>query len=142
MADNQAQTTNQETRQSPASEGGAEGRTPEQEVLDLRSQLAERDALIADHAGELATAAGHYRDAKLAAMPHLPPVLIAGASVGEVDASIAAAEATIASVREHDATAARGPMGFQPNQGGGERGVDTSKMSPTEKIAAGLQRRA
>ena len=142
MADNQSQATSQETQQSQASEGGGAAATPEQELEALRGQLAERDAVIADHAGEMATAAARYREARIAASPHLPPALITGATIADVDASITAAEAVLTSVREHDAATARRPIGFQPGQGGGERGVDTSKLTPQQKIAAGLERRA
>ena len=109
------------------------------DVVSLRQQVADRDAAVAAGQQALTEAAAKYRDARLASMPSIPPELVKGATVAEVDASVLAAERIVTMVRDHPAE--RGPMGFVPNQGGGERGLDTSKMTAREKILHGLGRR-
>ena len=82
-----------------------------------------------------------YRDAVLAAEPALPSELVHGATLEELEASIAAAREVVAGVRERlassAATSERGfPTGAPPR---GSRG--TSGLTAAEKIRAGLEGR-
>jgi len=88
------------------------------------------------------TAVARYREAALAAEPELPPELVAGQTVEEVDASLAAARRTVASIRQRLAEEAepstRGfPAGAPARLGGSLEG-----LSAAEKIARGLEQRA
>ncbi|MCS6801745.1 MAG: hypothetical protein RMM58_01255 [Chloroflexota bacterium] len=86
---------------------------------------------------ELAAAVAAYRQARLAADPLLPPELVVGETVAEIDASVERARAIVAQVRERvrseaarevvPAALARTP-------------VDPAALSPREKIAYGLGR--
>lgn len=89
-------------------------------------------------------AVARYREAALAAEPELPPELVTGATIEEVDASLAAARRTVAQIRERLAeesetaqSFARGfPMGAPARLGPSAEG-----LSAAEKIARGLEQR-
>ncbi len=90
---------------------------------------------------DLACAAvARYREAMLAAEPDLPPEMVRGESIEEVDASIVAARTMVARVRER--VEAR-----RPSERGFPAGAPARESSPPghltarQKIAAGLQER-
>lgn len=87
-------------------------------------------------------AVARYREAALAAEPELPPELVAGQTVEEVDASLAAARKTVAAIRQRLAESAepstRGFPAGAPARGGGA----SEGWSAAEKIARGLEQRA
>lgn len=94
----------------------------------------ERDALKE----QLNLAAAKYREAVLSASPEVPPDLVAGDSVEEVDRSLAAARKTVDAVRRQLASrtaAERVPAGAPARSG-----PDLSALSPREKIALALSR--
>lgn len=79
-----------------------------------------------------------YRDVVLEREPHLPADLVAGDSVGELDAAIDRARQTVAQVRQHldqQAQALRIPAGA-PARGS----PDVSDLSSAEKIRLGLSK--
>lgn len=100
-----------------------------------RRELEEQRALAV-------AAVARYREAALAAEPELPPELVAGQTVEEVDASLAGARRTVAAIRQRLAEAAepstRGfPAGAPARLSGSLEG-----LSAAEKIARGLEQRA
>jgi len=101
----------------------------------------ERDSLreqVASAQADLRLAAARYREAVLSASPELPPDLVAGDTVEEVDRSLVAARKTVDAVRRQladRAAAERVPAGA-PARGG----PDLSALSPREKIALALSR--
>lgn len=116
-------------------DGDAAGEDSE-ELARLRSDLdAEREARRA--------AVARYREAVLTAEPSLPPELVAGESLAEVEASVEAARRAVAQIRERlaaeaDEEAARGfPVGAP-----GRLEPSVEGMSAAEKIALGLERRS
>ena len=110
---------------------------------DAQTQLATRDeelGVLRQEAqavqASLKTAATKYRDALLASKPEVPPELVAGESVEEVDQQMEAALRMVAQLRGHlesQAQALRVPAGSPAR-----RGPDVSALSPTEKIIHGL----
>lgn len=131
------------------SEALAAGR--DADIARLRSELSERDALIAGHAADaearrvIAEAAEEgrrdatvrYRELVLDHEPDLPADLVSGDTVQEIDAAVARARETVSQVRqrfEAAAQASRVPAGAPPRGG-----IDTSSMTPAEKIRLGLQ---
>ena len=118
----------------PADEAAA-AQTSE-ELTRLRADL---DAERAAHRAAVA----RYRQAMLAAEPALPPELVAGDSLAEVDASVEAARRAVAQIRERlaaeaDEAATRGfPVGAP-----GRLEPSVEGMSAAEKIAFGLERRS
>jgi hypothetical protein len=87
---------------------------------------------------EARTAAGKYREAVLAGAPELPPELVTGESVAEIDGSLAQARQIVGHLREHLET--QGPVHVPP--GAPPRSQpDFSSLSPEEKIALGLRQR-
>ena len=106
---------------------------------ELATAHAERVALheqLASAQEALTVGAAHYREAVLATAPDVPPELVAGASVAEVDRSLAAARETVAAVQRRLAervAAERVPAGAPPRGS-----ADLSALSPREKIALAL----
>ncbi|MFN8584339.1 MAG: hypothetical protein U0446_03295 [Dehalococcoidia bacterium] len=88
------------------------------------------------------TAVARYRDAALAAEPELPPELVSGQTVEEVDASLAAARSTVASIRQRLSEGAESSMRGFPAGAPARLGGSTEGLSAAEKIARGLERRA
>ena len=118
----------------PPADEAAAAQTSE-ELTRLRADL---DAERAAHRAAVA----RYRQAVLASEPALPPELVAGDSLAEVDASVEAARRAVAQIRERlaaeaDEAATRGfPVGAP-----GRLEPSVEGMSAAEKIAFGLERR-
>jgi DNA repair exonuclease SbcCD ATPase subunit len=110
---------------------------------EAEAQLAARDeeltALRQEVEGlqaSLKAAASKYRSALLASKPEVPPDLVSGETVEEVDQQLEAALRMIAQLRDHlesQAQAVRVPTGAPAR-----RAPDLSALSPAEKIAHGL----
>ena len=118
---------------------------PEARMAALEEALrAAQDELDAAHrertelTGQVALAAEHYRTALLAAAPEVPPELVTGATVAEIDRSLAAALGTVDAVQRRlseRAAAERVPAGAPVRVG-----TDLSALRPREKIALALRR--
>lgn len=94
------------------------------------------DALTATHAEQRRQDAERYRQALLRTEPEVPPELVTGATVDEVDTSLAAARATVQAVRRHLAHQA---AGVRVPAGAPLRGEpDAGALSPRQKIALAL----
>ena len=112
---------------------------------EAQAQVAARDEELAGLRQEaealqvnLKAAASKYRDALLAGRPDVPPDLVSGETVGEVDQQLDAALRMVAQLRSHlesQAQALRVPTGAPAR-----RAPDLSALSPSEKIAYGLSR--
>ena len=112
---------------------------------EAQAQVAARDEELAGLRQEaealqvnLKAAASKYRDALLAGRPDVPPDLVSGETVEEVDQQLDAALRMVAQLRSHlesQAQALRVPTGAPAR-----RAADLSALSPGEKIAYGLSR--
>jgi len=112
---------------------------------EAQAQVAARDEEIAGLRQEsealqvnLKAAASKYRDVLLAGRPDVPPDLVSGETVEEVDQQLEAALRMVAQLRSHlesQAQALRVPTGAPAR-----RAPDLSALSPGEKIAYGLSR--
>jgi hypothetical protein len=126
--------------------------TARTEAAQLAERLADRETRAAEleqsgdglrqeieaaHAARR-EAVTRYRETLLAGSPDLPPELVMGDTLAEVDASAQAARALVARVREQVVAAetARPVPAGSPAR----RPPDTAAMSPGEKIRYGLQR--
>ena len=122
------------------------------EALDELAAIAEVD--VSAQADELATArreldvqrrearaaVERYRDAVLAAEPDLPPELVHGETLEELEASLSAARAAVAQIRDRltgDEEGGGFPVGA-PARGGSSSAV----MTAEEKIKFGLEQQA
>lgn len=132
----------------------------EGEAAGLRDRLARAEAALAERDQAFAAAgrevealqaeveaartstreaAARYRELLLASEPSLPPDLVTGASIAEVDASAESARLTVAQVRQHleqQAQALRVPAGPP-----GRVPPDLGALTPGEKIRLGLEER-
>lgn len=95
----------------------------------LESERAARRAAVA-----------RYREAVLASEPELPPELVRGDSLEELDASLDAARRAVAQIRERLMVESE-QRGF-PAGSPERRGPTTEGLSAAEKIAYGLERQA
>jgi chromosome segregation ATPase len=112
-------------------------------LREAEAQLAARDEELATLREQVETlqaslkaAASKYRSALLASQPEVPPDLVNGETVEEVDQKLEAALRMIAQLRGHlesQAQAARVPTGAPAR-----RAPDLSALSPAEKIVHGL----
>jgi len=112
---------------------------------EAQAQVAARDQELAGLRQEaealqvnLKAAASKYRDVLLAGRPDVPPDLVSGETVEEVDQQLDAALRMVAQLRSHleaQAQALRVPTGAPAR-----RAADLSALSPSEKIAYGLSR--
>jgi chromosome segregation ATPase len=115
-------------------------------LREAQAQLAARDEELAALRQEvealqasLKAAASKYRDALLASKPEVPPDLVSGETVEEVDQQLEVGLRMIAQLRSHlesQAQALRVPTGAPAR-----RTPDLSALSPAEKIVHGLSQR-
>jgi len=155
LADAQAQI---EALQSAAADAEARAITARAELASLRAELAEAHAArdsaqaeLVEAQAEIASAqaelieartllreaALRYRDARLAAAPHIPADLVPSETIEEIDQQLEAAQKVVVQLREKleaEARPARVPAGAPAR-----RAPDLSTLSPTEKIKLGLQ---
>ena len=104
----------------------------------LEAALAEAQRDVSRQRNLTRQAVARYREAILAAEPELPPDLVRGESIEEVEESVEAARHTVARIRER--VAAEHPRSFPV--GAPERStLSRSLLSPQAKIAIGLQER-
>jgi DNA repair exonuclease SbcCD ATPase subunit len=118
----------------------------QQQLEEARQEAARRQEELAQARDEaealrqqLRQAALRYREARLAARPELPPELVTGETLEEIDQQLQQAEGIVARLRERMAEEAQGqrfPAGAPPR-----RAPDLSALSPLEKIRQGLQGR-
>ena len=107
-------------------------------VLEQALEAAQRE--LARQRDLACAAVARYRQAVLAAEPDLPPEMVYGENIEDVDASIAAARTMVAHVREQVEARRPSERGFPagaPARDTGARGHLTAR----QKIAAGLQER-
>jgi septal ring factor EnvC (AmiA/AmiB activator) len=112
-------------------------------LSEAQVQFAARDEDLAAVRQELAAlqaslkaAASKYRDALLASRPEVPPDLVSGETVEEVDQQLEGALRMVAQLRTHlesQAQTQRVPTGAPAR-----RAADLSALSPAEKIVHGL----
>ena len=122
-------------------------------LVQAKTELASRDAELAALSDEVAaarseaeelrvglrSAAEKYRQAVLASRAEVPPDLVGGETVEEVDRQLEAALRMVAQLKSHlesQAQAQRVPTGAPAR-----RALDTAALSPTEKISYGLGQR-
>ncbi|MPZ98707.1 MAG: hypothetical protein GEU80_05075 [Dehalococcoidia bacterium] len=105
----------------------------------LQAVLTSTEQELARQRERTLAAVARYREAVLASEPDLPPELVRGETLEELDSSLASAREAVAQIRQRlvDASAPRGfPVGA-PARGAHRAGG----MSAAEKIAYGLQQR-
>jgi chromosome segregation ATPase len=117
--------------QSEAETAASEARGQAEEIGQLRESMAAVEAQGRE-------AVQRYREVVLEREPQLPADLVAGESIGELDAAVERARLTVAQVRQHleqQAQALRVPAGA-PARGS----PDLSELSSAEKIRLGLSK--
>ncbi len=115
-----------------------------QALATTEEQAAAHQERIGGLEGELSTAreqvtqaAVRYREALLSASPEVPADMVAGETVEEVEASLAAARQTVSQIRQHlesQAQSGRVPAGAPPRQA-----PDLSALTAEDKIRIGLE---
>ena len=89
--------------------------------------------------GGLRSAAEKYRQAVLASRAEVPPDLVSGETVEEVDRQLESALRMVAQLKSHLESQAQGQR--VPTGAPARRAPDTAALTPTEKISYGLAQR-
>lgn len=129
----------------------------------LQAAVADAEARAATHSDRIATLQGEldaaradsdrlgtrlresalkYREARLAASPHIPPELVTGEELEEIDEQFAAAERVVSQMRERVEKERRQESPPIPAGSPVRRAPDYSELPPGEKIKLGLQQLA
>ena len=110
------------------------------QVETLTAQAAEAEttkSALAEAQANIGQATEAARAAIIAANPLIPADLIKGDSIAQINDSLAAAQAIVARLAEASKAGPKYTMGFFT--GGNQRPpIDTSGMTPAQKIAYGL----
>ncbi|OGD12926.1 MAG: hypothetical protein A2W20_00170 [Candidatus Aminicenantes bacterium RBG_16_66_30] len=142
-----------ERLQTTAADREARAAHLDETLAEAKAELASRDAELAALSDEVAaarseaeelrgglrSAAEKYRQAVLASRAEVPPDLVGGDTVEEVDRQLEAALRMVAQLKSHlesQAQAQRVPTGAPAR-----RALDTAALTPTEKISYGLGQR-
>jgi chromosome segregation ATPase len=111
----------------------------DEELAALREEIAAARSEAEELRAGLRSAAEKYRTAVLASRAEVPPDLVSGETVEEVDRQLEAALRMVAQLKSHlesQAQAQRVPTGAPAR-----RAPDLAALSPTEKISYGLVQR-
>ncbi len=106
--------------------------TRDTEIAGLKQTISEAEGKLSEINALLSQAVASYRELVVAAHPEIPPELITGDSVAEVDESLRSAEALVDKVKqgiEAETARTRVPAGSPPRMP-----LDLSVLSPREKI--------
>lgn len=126
--------------QAELEEAATAGRAAQEELASTKAALEERDADLAAATETLREAVASYRASLITANPEIPADMIAGATVGDIDASVEKARELVGRVRstiEEDLRATSVPAGAP------ERSApDVSSLSPREKIEHAIRKEA
>jgi len=133
------------------------------QVDSLQAAVADAEARAATHSDRIAALQGEldaaradserldtrlresalkYREARLAASPHIPPELVTGEEQEEIDEQLAAAEHVVSQMRERVEKERRQESPPVPAGSPVRRAPDYSQLPPGEKIKLGLQQLA
>ena len=102
---------------------------------ELEAARGENERLAAS----LRESAIRYRDARLAASPEIPPDLVTGEDMEEIEGQLAAAERVVSEMREKMERERRRETPPVPAGAPVRRAPDFSGLPPAEKIRVGLQ---
>jgi chromosome segregation ATPase len=133
------------------------------QVDSLQAAVADAEARAATHGDRIAALQGEldaaradserlgtrlresalkYREARLAASSHIPPDLVTGEELEEIDEQLAAAERVVSQMRERVEKERRQESPPVPAGSPVRRAPDYSQLPPGEKIKLGLQQLA
>jgi len=108
------------------------------ELNDIKAANLDAEGRLAGLSDSLVEATTKYRSALVSANPSIPESLIIGASIAELDASLATAQGVVSTVKE---TLAAAEAEISVPAGAPERtGVDLSSLSPAEKIKYAIRK--
>jgi len=123
-----------------AAEGLAGRETDAERARTLEAALTAAQHELARQRDLARAAVARYREAVLANEPDLPPELVRGDSIEDVDASITAARTMVARVRERVESRRPSEPGFPAGAPARESSA-LGHLTARQKIAAGLQER-
>lgn len=105
---------------------------------ELEQSLKDTGSQLEKARGELGEAVSHYRTLVLASHPIIPPELIGGTSIAEIEASLGKAEAIVEKIRSSILQGGPRSTGAVPAGAPARSAPDLSGLSPREKIKAGI----
>ncbi len=126
--------------QAAAADAEARASTNAERVASLQSELEATRAEGEQLGVRLRESAIKYREARLAAAPHVPADLVQGEALEEIDEQLVAAERVVSEMREQMEKERRQASPPVPAGAPVRRAPDFSGLPPTEKIKLGLER--
>lgn len=127
-----------EQREALLQEAWSDIQQREQRLQELRQTLRDRDGEVAHLQKQLGSALERYREALLRTAPDVPPDLVSGETVYELESSLERAREMVERIRsriEERLSSERVPAGAPPRSN-----VEASRLSPMEKIRLALRR--
>ena len=112
-----------------------------QRAQELEQSLKDTGSQLEKARGELGEAVSRYKALVLTSHPHIPPELIGGASIPEIESSLEKAEAIVEKIRSSILQGGHRPTGAVPAGAPARSAPDWSGLSPREKIKAGITQR-
>ena len=128
--------------QAAVADAEARASTNADRVASLQSELEGARSESEQLGARLRESAIKYREARLAAAPHIPADLVQGEALEEIDEQIASAERVVAEMREQMEKERRQESPPVPVGAPVRRAPDFSGLPSTEKIKLGLEREA
>ena len=128
-----------ESLQATAADAEARAATQAERVGAVEAELKAARSDGERLSGRLRESALKYREARLAAAPDIPPELVAGEELEEIDEQLAAAERVVSQVQERAEKERRRESPAVPAGSPVRRAPDYSQLPPAEKIKLGLQ---
>lgn len=126
--------------QAGAADAEARASTNADRATSLQSELEAARAEGEQLGARLRESAIKYREARLAAVPHIPADLVQGEALEAIDEQLVAAERVVSEMREQMEKERRQESPPVPAGAPVRRAPDLSGLPPTEKIKLGLER--
>lgn len=128
-----------EPLQAAVADAEARAATQADRVAALESELEATRAEGEQLSSRLRDSALKYREARLAAAPHVPADLVAGETIDEVEEQMEAAERVVSDMRDRMEREQREQPPSVPAGAPVRRAPDYSQLPPGEKIKVGLE---
>lgn len=132
----------EETLKEMAAVAEAVATTTEVEQAAEAERLAAVERELEAQRAQTRASLGRYREALLAAEPALPPELVSGETLEELEESLAAARRAVAQIRERLSAESEADIRGFPVGAPERRGPSMEGMTSAEKIAYGLEQHA
>ncbi len=113
-----------------------------QRAQELEQSLKDTGSQLEKARSELGEAVSRYKSLVLTSHSHIPPELIGGASIPDIEASLEKAEAIVEKIRNSILQGSPRSAGAVPAGAPARSAPDWSGLSPREKIKVGITQKS